>query len=361
MVECGKDDVTEAYNILDCGKKENSYTVMVSSQELPIRPQRGRPKRKPTEHEWTYESTELLIEIFRSHSLLYDIRHPEYHKRDRKEKAFDDIRDELAENGVYVEIADITSKMTSLKSYFCQERRKMAASKTAPGGEIYVSRWKFFPSLEFLGDTMLTRNHYSASDSDAESTPSTESSSQQQKIDAHLRKTIIKHETPPPPRKQMRDSFDVNNTDIVIVPPCPPATSATTITMTENNNNNNNNIRTSNFELIQPPPSNFEQLNHQSAAAGISLEKTEDDVFGELIAKKLKRIRDGFEKETLKMKIQLDINNVLFKPNVPHNTSSSILQMNLSNHLTCAPQPTVPPPQPPPTTSQQHVESNTAK
>ena len=131
-----------------------------------LTPVRGRPKRKDTtlKFNWSDEHVDLLIELWNDREILYDVVHPDYHKKDKKEKIIEEIKTILSDKAIYVEVNGITAKFTSLKSYFCQERGKIAASKTSGSGtnDVYISRWKFFSSLDFFGDSMTPRNVYSS-------------------------------------------------------------------------------------------------------------------------------------------------------------------------------------------------------
>ena len=52
---------------------------------VPVKVPRGRPKRV-NKFNWSDGSTELLIDLWQSKPILFDVKHPEYHKGDKKEK-----------------------------------------------------------------------------------------------------------------------------------------------------------------------------------------------------------------------------------------------------------------------------------
>ena len=131
---------------------------------------RGRPKMTD-KFIWTDASTELLIDMWRDKDILFDVKHPEYYKREKKGNAIKEIRKALGCNGYHVDVIDINSKFTSLKSYFSQERAKVTASQSGDGTDnVYESRWKFYTRLTFLNDSMTPRGVYSNLGNDGDGT-----------------------------------------------------------------------------------------------------------------------------------------------------------------------------------------------
>lgn len=59
---------------------------------------------------WTDASTELLINLWEGKEVLFNVRHPDYHKRDRKEAATKEIMQVLNEEGYDVQVSDINAK-----------------------------------------------------------------------------------------------------------------------------------------------------------------------------------------------------------------------------------------------------------
>ena len=126
---------------------------------FPVKAPHGRPKWV-NKFNWSDGSTELLIDLWQSKPILFDVKHPEYHKRDKKEKAISEIRKCMEDSGFNVDANDIT--FTSLRSYFSQERAKVTASKSGDGADAVIeSRWKFFSRLMFLSDSITPRSIYS--------------------------------------------------------------------------------------------------------------------------------------------------------------------------------------------------------
>ena len=156
----------------------------------------------------------------------------------------------MEDSGFNVDANDITSKFTSLRSYFSQERAKITASKSGDGADAVIeSRWKFFPRLMFLSDNMTPRSVYS--------TLSNEPADKGKK-----RKTSASH---------------LENVEKLM---------ATAVHC-----------------LQTPGPSETNKT-----------EKSEGEIFCELLVKKLEKLPDGQEKEDVKMKMLMDLNKALFTP-----------------------------------------------
>ena len=88
-----------------------------------------------------------------------------------KGNPINEIRKALADNGYHVDVININSKFTSLKSYFLQEWTKVTAPQCGDGiDNVYGSQWKFYPRLTFLNDIMVPRSVYSNLGNDSEGT-----------------------------------------------------------------------------------------------------------------------------------------------------------------------------------------------
>ncbi|CAN8021406.1 unnamed protein product [Ixodes persulcatus] len=95
---------------------------------------------------WTSEKEAQLIHLYRDNSLLWDSRHTDYYKRDRRDQAMAAIADAMDNEFDVVAVKD---KIKTLRDYFVKELKKVATSrKTKTLG--YVSRWEHFGSWDFL-------------------------------------------------------------------------------------------------------------------------------------------------------------------------------------------------------------------
>ena len=77
-----------------------------------------------------------------------------------------------------IEDAQISEKITSLRSYYGTEKRKEKVSKPSGAGTsgVYVSSWRFINDLDFLNDNLIPRKSYSNIDLETEEAfPSRES------------------------------------------------------------------------------------------------------------------------------------------------------------------------------------------
>ena len=62
-----------------------------------------------------------------------------------------------------IENAQISEKITSLRSYYGTERRKEKTSKASGAGtsDVYVTSWRFIKNLDCLNDNLIPRKSYS--------------------------------------------------------------------------------------------------------------------------------------------------------------------------------------------------------
>ncbi|XP_077552816.1 uncharacterized protein LOC144167423 isoform X2 [Haemaphysalis longicornis] len=96
---------------------------------------------------WTRDKENRLIGLYSHFSLLWDCRHPDYYRRDRREHAMRAIAAALDNE---FDVLSVKEKIKSLRDYFVKELKKehAAALSSLPGR--YVSRWEHFNALHFL-------------------------------------------------------------------------------------------------------------------------------------------------------------------------------------------------------------------
>lgn len=101
---------------------------------------------------WCSEKESELIRLYEMHSLLWDGRHPEYYKRDKRDAAMRSIARTL---GPEFDVTSVKDKIKTLRDYFVKELKKEEISRksSAPG---YVSRWEHFGSWRFLRSVLAT-------------------------------------------------------------------------------------------------------------------------------------------------------------------------------------------------------------
>lgn len=99
---------------------------------------------KRDEKSWTTSETEKLIRLWKKNEELYNIYHPAYVDRDRKTMIHKQMAEELNTSH-----EDVTKKLKSLHSYYCQLKSKVRESAT-DGVKRKKIKWTFFDSLSFL-------------------------------------------------------------------------------------------------------------------------------------------------------------------------------------------------------------------
>ncbi|EDO36305.1 predicted protein [Nematostella vectensis] len=121
-----------------------------NSPSFRLRPNRG----------WSSEEIEHLITLWREHEELYDLRHVDYPKRDRRRLAFKHISEQLG-----ITVPEIKKKMTNLRTYYTKEiwkeRPGGKMGTDEPSKEPYISRWQHIHSLSFLKENCVasTNDH----------------------------------------------------------------------------------------------------------------------------------------------------------------------------------------------------------
>ena len=166
----------------------------------------------------------------------------------------------MLENNFTLTSKQITGKILSLKNYFCKERGKVNCSKKSGAAEsdVYKVRWKFYESLKFLDE------HISPKPTVSSFTPSRSSST---------------------------DSSTSEVNSPALATPTRPFKTA----RTENGPNENS-------ERIAKLMDTAASLLARPEVP--SVEKDEDDIFGDLLVKMLKRIPNGQTKDMLKINLQ---------------------------------------------------------
>ena len=114
---------------------------------------KGR-KGIPTEKNWTREEIETLITLCEGNEILY-VSLSDYLNKDKKSVAVKQIAQQLE---TYEE--NVSKKMASLRSYYCQLRSQYKSAKTKSGNwtaDIKKPPWPFSDSLKFLDDNLTVK------------------------------------------------------------------------------------------------------------------------------------------------------------------------------------------------------------
>ena len=263
-------------------------TPEIQDEETPIKEtnlneeivivKRGRPAKKRTEKElskeWEDEEIEILINFWSQCDPLFNCKIPSYHNRDERSKALEFIRGKLSESSIIVTSKQISDKLTSLRTYFWAEKRKMESSKKSGAGrnELYFSKWRFYEPLMFLSDSFTPRQTESSYSAQENSYPSQETTPNSARA---------KRGRPSPMEEVI------------------PIMKAALNKMDESSVNK------------MPPPR--ESSN------------TEDQLFADLICKMMTDIPESFEKATLKLSIQNQIIHLKFVARDQHPPPSPLV------------------------------------
>ena len=138
---------------------------------------RGRPKKAiggESSVAWSDEDINLLITAWQDEEVLYNVKHALYFRKDEKEKALERVCVKLAEH-ITVTSKQVSDNITSLKTYFGAEKRKVdnSARKSGSGtNELYRPKWQFYEQLIFLSDSFTPRGTESNIDMEVSETSS---------------------------------------------------------------------------------------------------------------------------------------------------------------------------------------------
>lgn len=112
----------------------------------------GAGKQKPEKLKWNDELVEKLIELYEERPCLWDISDRSYSKRDVKEKALSEIKEELE-----VELSLIQAKWKSLRAQYGRELSKENKTKSGQSvDELYESSWTFMQKMKFVEQVRRT-------------------------------------------------------------------------------------------------------------------------------------------------------------------------------------------------------------
>ena len=128
--------------------------------------QTKKKSKKPTKYNWSTEAIDALIKEWEARPLLFDCSHKEYHLKDKRKLAIEQIREKLSSDHLIEPpptADDIQKKIHNLRTYFNAERNKEESSKSSGKGadDVYHSSWQFFVQLAFLNDNVAPRTTHS--------------------------------------------------------------------------------------------------------------------------------------------------------------------------------------------------------
>ena len=127
--------------------------------------QKKMRKKNDLKYDWKDPTVEKLIVAWENETLLYNVNHQDYHKKERRRSAITRIIEELRCYNIdpLPSFDDVMKKINALRTYYVAERNKAENSKASGAGtnDVYHSKWQFYEHLSFLKDNITPRATYS--------------------------------------------------------------------------------------------------------------------------------------------------------------------------------------------------------
>ena len=102
---------------------------------------------------WTDDEVESIMDLYESRPCLWDIFSKDYRKRDFKEKALNEISEEI-----FIPVEEIKQKWLSHRAQYGRELTNSKKQKSGQStDELYVSQWIFYDKMHFLQPMMKTK------------------------------------------------------------------------------------------------------------------------------------------------------------------------------------------------------------
>ncbi|XP_064464982.1 uncharacterized protein LOC135376404 [Ornithodoros turicata] len=97
--------------------------------------------------EFTTEDEKTLISTMETKTLLWNVQHPCYHRKELKEKAYGEVAERLGRS-----VTAVKTKWGNLRSAFSREQRKVKESCRSGAGadDVYRPKWIHYKNLLFL-------------------------------------------------------------------------------------------------------------------------------------------------------------------------------------------------------------------
>lgn len=106
--------------------------------------------------EWLREATELLIQAYKKHPVLYDMRHPRYYNKSVRAKAISEIVEDVQQLRHDTTMKDVVRKIQTLRTQFGQELTK--ARRHSLNGSVYLPTVWWYQGLSFLQNHIKHRS-----------------------------------------------------------------------------------------------------------------------------------------------------------------------------------------------------------
>ena len=120
----------------------------------------------PAPFEWRKALTLQLIELYRDHPCLYQIKSDAYKDRNKKSKAYAELLANIKIVNPMCSLEILKKKLNTLRSQYRKELKLMNASRKSGAGtdEVYVPKLWCFNELRFLDDGETQRESTSNMD-----------------------------------------------------------------------------------------------------------------------------------------------------------------------------------------------------
>ena len=86
-------------------------------------------KNSSGSREWAQNEINELIAIWEEEEALYNVRHPDYSIKQKRNNALDRVRSQLESAGIFATTTEIQNKLHSLRVYYSSQRSKFEYSK----------------------------------------------------------------------------------------------------------------------------------------------------------------------------------------------------------------------------------------
>ncbi|KAL1516370.1 hypothetical protein ABEB36_000289 [Hypothenemus hampei] len=108
---------------------------------------------------WTNEQIVVLIESYKKHQCLYEVKNKNYHNKHIRNLALQEILQNVKKIRSHTSYAEIQKKFQGLRSTYAIERRTVLQSLRSGIGEdeVYKPGLWYYPKMDFLHDHMNIR------------------------------------------------------------------------------------------------------------------------------------------------------------------------------------------------------------
>ena len=139
-------------NVNNDQKSEDGPSATLSTLTLEKKLTSRRNTRNPGNEvkKWSHDEIVRIIDLYEERACLWDVFDKEYHNKDKPERALDELSRELD-----TPVADIKSKLLSLRSQLGRERAKESMTKSGQSlDDLYKPTWIYWEGLQFLQAVM---------------------------------------------------------------------------------------------------------------------------------------------------------------------------------------------------------------